>query len=343
MNFKTVYTNDVDTLAFLNKDEYPLYFSKKYLDFEKQNGNESVFFYAEDNTIIPCRIYTKFIFKFLKPYCPPYKNGKRLSIEDENKFLNEWVKYLKKINQFHRIIQSYTMDVFSSYPDNSVHSPFGQIYFDLEKYTEEELFNNFASRYKRYVREIETAGDAISIKTDSAQLEVLFNLYESLHKSQNLYYDNYNYMSSMYKALSPDNCTVTSIYYDGEIEGSLLVTHNEKEAYFLFGGAVYPTKSNGSIKYLHWEVVRKLKQKNVKKAILGGYRLSDVKGTKLNGIQEFKIRFGAEVKKGFLWKMDLNPSMAKLYDNLIALQAKIKGNKIQVDVIDYEKDREVII
>lgn len=96
MNFKTVYTNDVDTLAFLNKDEYPLYFSKKYLDFEKQNGNESVLFYAEDNTIIPCRIYTKFIFKFLKPYCPPYKNGKRLSIEDENKFLNEWVKYLKK-------------------------------------------------------------------------------------------------------------------------------------------------------------------------------------------------------------------------------------------------------
>jgi lipid II:glycine glycyltransferase (peptidoglycan interpeptide bridge formation enzyme) len=343
MNFNTVYTNEIDTLTFLNDDEYPLYFSKKYLDFEKQNGNESILFYADNNTVIPCRIYTKFIFKFLKPYCPPYKNGNRLSAEEERQFLNEWVKYLKTTNQFHRIIQSYTMDVFSSYPDNSVYGPFGQIYFDLENQTEEELFNKFASRYKRYVREIESAGNAIEIKTDNAQLDVLFKLYSDLHKSQNLYFDNYNYMSSMYKALAPDNCTVTSLYYDGDIEGSLLVTHNSKEAYFLFGGAVYPTKSNGSIKYLHWEVVRKLKQKNVKKAILGGYRLSDVKGTKLNGIQEFKIRFGAEIKKGFLWKMDLNPSMAKLYDNLTALQAKLKGNKIQIDVIDYEKDREVII
>jgi lipid II:glycine glycyltransferase (peptidoglycan interpeptide bridge formation enzyme) len=343
MNFKTVYTNEIDTLAFLNEGEYPLYFSKKYLDFEKQNGNDSVLFYSEDNTIIPCRIYTKFIFKFLKPYCPPYKNGNRLSVEEEKKFLNEWVKFLKKSTSFHRIIQSYTMDVFSSYPDESIYAPFGQIYFDLEKYTEEELLNRFATRYKRYIKEIESAGDAIAIKTDKVQLDVLFKLYENLHKSQNLYHDNYAFMSSMYNSLAPNNCTVTSIYYDGEIEGSLLVTHNSKEAYFLFGGATYPTKSNGSIKYLHWEVVRKLKLQNVKKAILGGFRLSDVKGTKLNGIQEFKTRFGAEIKKGFLWKMDLNPSMAKMYDILISLQAKLKGNKIQPDVIDYEKDREVII
>jgi lipid II:glycine glycyltransferase (peptidoglycan interpeptide bridge formation enzyme) len=343
MNFKTVYANQSETLNFLNESEYPLYFSKKYLNFEKQNGNDSVLFYTDNNTVIPCRIYTKLIFKFLKPYCPPYKNGKRLSDEDEHEFLNEWVKYLKKTDVFHRVIQSYTMDVFSSYPDNSVHSPFGQIYFDLEKYTEDELFNKFASRYKRYIREIESAGDAIAIKTDSSQLDVLFKLYEDLHKSQNLYYDSYRYMSSMYKALAPTNCIITSLYYDGEVEGSLLVTHNSKEAYFLFGGATYPSKSNGSIKFLHWEVVRKLKQQNVKKAILGGYRLSQVKGTKLNGIQEFKIRFGAEVKKGFLWKMDLNPTMTKLYDMLISLQARIKGNKIQVDVIDYEKDRVVII
>lgn len=343
MNFKTAYTHEIDTLAFLNKDEYPLYFSKKYVEFEKQNGNDSVLFYTENNTVIACRIYTKLFFKFLKPYCPPYKNGNRLSVEEEQVFLNEWVNYLKKTNNFHRVIQSYTMDVFAAYPEKSVYAPFGQIYFDLEKNTEEELFNKFASRYKRYVREIEAAGDAIAIKTDSAQLDVLYKLYESLHKNQNLYHDKYAYMSSMYNILAPENCTVTSIYYDGDIEGSLLVTHNSKEAYFLFGGAVYPTKSNGSIKYLHWEVVRKLKQQNVKKAILGGYRLSDVKGTKLSGIQDFKIRFGAEVKKGYLWKMDINPAMAKLYDNLIALQAKLKGHKAQADVIDYEKDREVII
>jgi hypothetical protein len=41
--------------------------------------------------------------------------------------------------------------------------------------------------------------------------------------------------------------------------------------------------------------------------------------------------------------MDINSFYCKLYDQLMALQLRIKGQKLGVDVIDYEKNRTVII
>jgi hypothetical protein len=80
----------------------------------------------------------------------------------------------------------------------------------------------------------------------------------------------------------------------------------------------------------------------VKRYVFGGCRLSDTQGTKLDEIQEFKLRFGSSIKKGYIWKMDLDSFYCKMFDLLIAFQCKLRGAKVPVDTIDYEKDREVI-
>jgi hypothetical protein len=71
-----------------------------------------------------------------------------------------------------------------------------------------------------------------------------------------------------------------------------------------------------------------------------GYRFVEEK--KLDEIQEFKLRFGSTIKRGFIWKMDIDSFYCKMFDSLIAIQCKLRGAKFPIDTIDYEKDRPLV-
>jgi len=73
-----------------------------------------------------------------------------------------------------------------------------------------------------------------------------------------------------------------------------------------------------------------MKESGVNKYDLVGVRIGN-NDPALEGVFRFKKGFGGELKKGFLWKTDINPLKAKMYDLLIKI--KHPNNKYK-DIID---------
>lgn len=86
-----------------------------------------------------------------------------------------------------------------------------------------------------------------------------------------------------------------------------------------------------------------LEQQSARRAIYavssdGEARLSNVEGTKLEGIQRLKARFGGALVEGRLWKSDITPNVARLFDLAVAVQRTIRrrGQTKSADIIDQE-------
>ena len=84
---------------------------------------------------------------------------------------------------------------------------------------------------------------------------------------------------------------------------------------------------------LHWEAIKYFKEKGIKRYDFVGARISPEKGSKLEGIQRFKSRFGPTLKRGYLWKKNINPLKTNLYNFLVL----IKTLNCKGDVVDQER------
>jgi hypothetical protein len=319
-----------------------IYFQRSYHQFENKLGYETGIAINNDGVCIPFRIYKKWIFKFFQPLYPPTKDGIHLTEEKEKQFLEELCAALKKEGKVHRIMQSFIMDVFQSAPSSSVACKFGQLYLDIANGNEEDIFSQFQARYRSQIRS--AAKDSLAvIKHGDTELNLCFQLYQELHQRQHMFHENINYFKLLQESLNKNELFFYTGYYNNIPQCSALVILKNKEAYYLFGGSIPKTNHPGIIKLMHWEIIKKVKSLGVEKYIWGGCRLSDVEGTKQQGMQEFKLRFGSQIKKGMLWKMDINLTYCRLYDFLVKLQHKLKGMPYKGDVIDYERNREVIL
>ena len=87
---------------------------------------------------------------------------------------------------------------------------------------------------------------------------------------------------------------------------------------------------------LHWSAMKLMKERGVKYYDFVGARINPDEGSKYEGIQRFKSRFGGELKKGYLWKMPLNKFKYKLFCWLVAAK---QGRNYCGDVIDQERKR----
>jgi aminoglycoside 3-N-acetyltransferase len=94
---------------------------------------------------------------------------------------------------------------------------------------------------------------------------------------------------------------------------------------------------------LNWTTIQLLKKKGVKRYDFVGARLSHIAGSKLEGIQQFKRRFGAELEEGFLWKKDLDIFDCMVFDELVRFSYKLKKQSPLLDIIDEEILKSTVI
>ncbi|HRG59315.1 MAG TPA: peptidoglycan bridge formation glycyltransferase FemA/FemB family protein [Bacteroidia bacterium] len=343
MAIEIIDAKEQNIFVHLNSDENPIFFTSEYHQFEQQNGYKTGFFVQDNQIFMPFRVYKKWMFIFIQIMYPPIKRGERLNEVEEKEFLNACVFKLKTQKKYHRIIQPFVWDVFNSFPDKATYCHFGQLFSKIDDITDQEVFDKFSPKYKNAIRKVLSNKELVDLKENSDELIPFYEIYEKVHAKQGVYYDALSHFERMQKILAPRYFNILNLYYQNQLEGGAIVIYTKKEAYYLYGGANNPTIQNGSIKLLQFEIIKKLKKNGVKKYIWGGCRLSDVSGTKQQGMQEFKLRFGSEIKKGYLWKIDIHKGYCFWYDLLISFQHKLKGKTFIGDVIDYEKNREVII
>ena len=263
-------------------------------------------------------------------YQPTYIDGRIPTKEQENAILNSWLAYLKKGRIVHRITQPNTASLFQSFPTGATYCPFGSYRIDLQLPTE-VLLKNLHPKHRNGIRSAEKKG--AYIKVGNSQLETFHHLYESTMSRSNMHAESLTYFKGLFDSVGVKNLFCGVVYsVDHEPQGAVLVPFTNFGAHYIWGASAEKVKVTGAINYLHYSMMMDLKKNGVKFYDFVGARLSDVTGTKLDGIQKFKKRFGGILHEGYLWKADINKLRCNIYD----LIAKITGRAKGMDIIDQE-------
>lgn len=329
----------LNTLNYPDENLLPFVFLPGYESFVKETLKcEYLLAYSDNqNALMPFRKHSIKGFLLMQPlYSPLTLNGEPLTAEGEKVFLNQVVKKVTEEKLAIRITQAHSYVVFRAVPDNSVSCPFGTYVINLKDHTKEELFNAIHPRRRSYIRNAEKQN--LEIRWGEGQLKEFYRIYKQTMDRSKMYCEPEEYFENLYRKL-PNNIICGVVYLENMPQGAICIPYTQYGAFYLYGASSDNVASQNAINYLHWQAILLLKSKGVKRYDFAGARLSDVSGTKLEGIQNFKKRFGSELIRGYLWKMDINKFQCFLFDTLLGLKQRLSGKKISKDIIDEELEK----
>jgi hypothetical protein len=324
-----------EKLGFLNYEQLPFVFSHPYHLFLNTLGYETFLFIGKKEELIPfCIKRTRFI-KNVYLLHPVLKDNKRLLPENEKKIFNEFIQELKKGFKPDRISSFVPIEVSYSTPDNSKYGEFGNVSIDLEGNNENNIFSSFQPSSRNIIRKSQKQGAIV--KFGPEVFDDFFTIYSETLKRQNLFFDQKKQIESFYNMLmtGQGGCICAVVYNSKmEPEGSLFVPYTIYGGYSYYAGSAMNPEIRGSIKYLHWVVIKHLMAKGVKRFIFGGVRIHSTIGAKYKGLRDFKMSFGSSLQKGYLWKYEYSSKKLYFYNLAVRLKTRLKNQKYLPDLVD---------
>lgn len=318
---------DVKYLDYQWSDANPVYCSRAYL--QSLNGGYGwIAGYIGDELrlVIPYTVKTKLIFKIATFQSAPIVIANSVNEAEEKNFLNGCVRKLAKTG-VDFCSQPPTHVVFRVCPDNAIAAPFGSYIVNLDL-SEEELWSGVHAKHRNVILNAQKKGVEIRFGANQDVSAVYEMLVQTMGRS-GMPFVARDVFLNMISALG-ENVEVVVAYHDGKPMGCGVFPFSKYSAYYQYGGSV-DTPVLGAMNLLHWEAMKHFKSQNVKYYDFVGARIEPKSGSKLEGIQRFKRRFGATMHTGYLWKMPLSYKYY-IYDFLRRL--KSGGAK---DIIDQER------
>lgn len=314
----------------LNEENFPIVGKSNFL--KAQNPIEYGYI-VKDNITLPFYINKKLFFKYI--VFPAGLIESQNTLYEAESFLEECVVFIKKTFPVDFILTEHTTSIFQCHPKNAYYCNFGSYILDLSQ-PEEVLFKNLHGKNRNAIRKAQK--DNLEISFDENVFFECISLIIDTFKRQNLKCPNLEYFLNLKKHLQ-DEVIFCVVRYKGVIQGSAIISFSvNNNAYYMFGGSIINNHS-GALNFLHWEIIKILKNKNVVNYDFVGARINPEEGSKYEGIQRFKERFGGQLNTGFLFKMPINKLKYKLYYLLLFLNNIIKFKVYHGDIIDQEYKR----
>ncbi len=328
------YTEHAASLDLINRD-FPFSFQKSYAAFIERTG-ASLFILKKDGMLAPVVLKKSKFLRLLQFQFKPLGPGAReLSAAEEQHFLEEAVAYTGAHQLAHRIVQPANFALFSEVPPGSRFAPYGSYIINLKGLSDEAILAGMQARYRTAVRAAQKLNP--EIRMGKEELKAFWELHKATMDRTRMYAESYTELQAL-SDTSDRSILIANCYINGELQGGVYIAWSGYGAYYLHGASGNSPLSDGAIKYLHYWCMCYLKQQGAERYDFVGARLSDVSGTKLEGIQNFKKRFGSELKAGYLWKKDISPFVCAAYDSLLLLKLTLKGAKAPKDIIDQERN-----
>jgi hypothetical protein len=309
---------------------YSIFASSSYLrTIGEKYGWIGGFINDELTFVLPYAIRNKLIFKSLVFTTDTIYLSPEKKIDQEKEYLNEVVYYFcnKKIDFIH---QPSTNVVFNTYPDNSTFSPFGTYQLDLLS-SEKFLWDNIHPKHRNVIRNAEK--NEVQIYKGLCNKDVTYRLLKDTMNRSEMSFPEKKIYNELIDSLG--NYVEIFVAFKGkEPQGCAVIPYSEFCAYYLWGGSS-SNPFQGSMNLLQWEIIKHFKSIGVKKYDFVGARISPDEGSRLEGIQRFKVRFGAIMRTGYLWKYVCNPVNYKLYKSASKIKNWNKKSPSE-DIIDQE-------
>lgn len=316
-------------LAALNADS-PFQFLPGFTMFYKHYMEDELnILYSENlNAFLPIRFFSSKLFTLAQVLHAPIRNNVELNAQEQLEFFNEMINFLCRHRMCERLIQPHPYGILSARPEHAKACEFGTYITDLCNQTEEQIFEKFHPKYQKAIIHSEKNGG--EVKFGSTYLSDFYTCYTATMERAGIIAEKFEYFQSLYKYLGEKHVTAGVVYDLGEPIGGIFMVHSNYAALCTHAGSRGESKLYGAMKMLHWKMMTKLKQQGVKKYDLVGVRIGN-NDPALEGIFRFKKGFGGELKTGYLWKIDIKPIRARMYDLLVKI--KHPGNKYR-DIID---------
>jgi len=307
------------------KELLPIVATKEFL----QSKSDIFGWFVSDEFILPYIVEKKFIFKRM---IFTYSVIVRAVSHDisQKEFLNKVVQLSKSLN-IDFIYQPYAFAVFEDIPAGCIFTKFGSYKVDLTK-SEDELFKSLHSKHRNVIRKAQKNG--LNIYNGIKYKDESYNLIKDTLIRQNQPYMSKDSIEKMNELLGK-NIEFYIIKNQDKVEGSAIILYNKHEAYYLLAGSSMKT-SAGAMNLLVWQIMLDMKKKGVESFDFVGARIKPQTGSKFEGIQRFKSRFGSTLKEGYLWKMPIKPFKYNLFRFVTWLYYKVNNKAYAGDIIDQE-------
>ena len=129
-------------------------------------------------------------------------------------------------------------------------------------------------------------------------------------------------------------------FKDDVPQGCAVLPYNKLGVYYLYGGSIQKPFT-GSLNLMHYTAMLDFKSIGVLQYDFMGARLNVSPGSRLEGIQRFKKRFGGKLRTGFLWKYEFRPYKVKSIYFIQKFIYCLQNKKYVGDAIDQELFRYV--
>jgi hypothetical protein len=292
---KVIVSNEIVNLT----TDYPIFFRPGYIKYQQKIGNSYFLIQDEDTgAIMPLKVRKRAIFKIGQYMFRPLLNGNYLTAEEESRFLEKFTIFCdaEKVADF-VLPQTHHFSNFGSLPLKCSYRKMSVIVLDLER-NEDDIFSSFSSSYRTQIRKAIKGG--VKIFFDNTRFAEFYELYKNVHKKQGIYFDSKADLELMLDCIGQQNYFLAFASMDNAPPScAILVLYSGKHSIYYHGGTVDDIEFQGTNKLLQYEAMKKLKSLGAEKYYLGGFRSGNITGTKYEGLQNFKMKFGSTLEEGY--------------------------------------------
>jgi lipid II:glycine glycyltransferase (peptidoglycan interpeptide bridge formation enzyme) len=298
------------------KVSLPILASKRYLSTKSNEFGWLV----DDNFILPYFIDKNLIFErmvFTYSLIPKKEN---LNLEDEKKFLDNMVDFVKANRLCDFIYKAQSNVIFNTYPKDSDVVEWGTYVVDITK-EPDEIKKAFHRNHKGGINK--AIRENIKVELTNNIQEVYESIKETLLRQKSIHYPSLEYIQKLKENLG-DNVCFWVAKKDGIVQGSLITIVDNEWSYNMYAGsAKRPIK--GSTILMQYYAMLEMKKRGVKYFDFVGARVNVQKGSKFESLQIYKERFGAKLIKGYSFRTIINPIKYQLFNFVAKNYLKLKG------------------
>ncbi len=273
--------------------------------------------------ILPYTIIRKAIFRMVRFRVETISLGEELDVYEEKLFLNSVIDYFSSSGA-DMIIPATNNTIFRTYPDGALAAPYGTFVQDLTL-PEDVLNSKIYKDYRKKIRRAIKIG--VQIRSGIEHLDIAYNLIVGTLGRSSRSFRGYNDFKSFVLGLG-ENFKVYVAEYEGIIQACMVVPFSNHSAYSLYSGTI-SEPAKGAMHLLQWEVIRQFHAIGVKLFNFTGVRIDPEKGSKQEGIMNFKMRFGGRLHQGYMWKYSFHKLKFAAYSLAVRF---LRGG----DIVDQE-------
>ena len=304
----------------------PIYASEPFL---KSVGDEYGWIGGTDQAgklrcVLPYTVLRKPGFRLVRFRMETIPLEASLELEEEKSFLNSTMEYFRSVGA-DMIIPSNNTALFRAYPDRALPAPYGTFVNDLTQ-TDEMLFSKVRKTYRNNIRRAMKAG--VQIKSGMEYLDASYEMVaDTLKRSGADVIKSYDHFKRSVQSLG-ENVKIFIAEHGGVIQGCLVSPFSEYSAYNWYCGS-RPEPVLGSVHLLHWEAMLQFRTMGVRRFNFQGIRINPEKGSKQEGILNYKKGFGGELIQGYMWKYSFHRAKFAAYSIAVRI---LQGG----DIVDQE-------